>query len=136
VTRGTDAGDSLAAYYASIINNWQRPEFDWSVSKDGTFTVKSKEKPSAVKLWRATNPDARDFRKEKIGNAYTSTDLTETSPGTWVVKAPQAEKGFTASFVEMTYPMPNGMKWKFTTGVKVMPDVYPFPAPQMTPSGN
>jgi len=130
VTRRTDAGDSLAAYYASIINNWKRPEFDWSIDKEGTITVKSQVKPLAVKLWQANNPDARDFRLEKIGPAYKSTDLAETAPNTWVVKAPAVEKGFTAYFVELTYQAPEQMLWKFTTGVKVMPDVYPFPAPQ------
>jgi len=28
------------------------------------------------------------------------------------------------------------MQWKFTTGVKVMPDVYPFPAPQFAKPAN
>ncbi|MBA3975358.1 MAG: PhoPQ-activated pathogenicity [Candidatus Solibacter sp.] len=129
VTRRSDAGDSLATYYASIINNWKRPEFDWSVARDGTITVKSKEKPSAVKLWQAHNPDARDFRLERIGPAYKSTDVAETAPNTWVVKTPAVEKGWVAYFVELTFPAPEGMAWKFTTGVKVMPDAYPFPAP-------
>ncbi len=132
VTRRSDAADSLAAYYASIINNWKRPDFDWSIAKDGTITVRSKVKPSAVKLWQANNPDARDFRLERIGPAYKSSDLTETAPNTWVVAAPKVEKGWTAYFVELTFPAPEEMIWKFTTGVKVMPDIYPFPAPKFT----
>ncbi len=136
VTRRSDAADTLVSYYASIINNWKRPEFDWSIAKDGTITVKSKVKPSAVKLWQANNPDARDFRLERIGPAYKSADLTETAPNTWVVKAPVVEKGWTAYFVELTFPAPDEMIWKFTTGVKVMPDVYPFPAPRLTQSAN
>jgi PhoPQ-activated pathogenicity-related protein len=136
VTRRSDAADSLAAYYASIINNWKRPEFDWSIAKDGTITVKSQVKPSAVKLWQANNPDARDFRLERIGPAYKSTDLAETAPNTWVVKAPAVPKGWTAYFVELTFPAPEQMTWKFTTGVKVMPDVYPFPAPKFATSAN
>ncbi len=136
VTRRSDAADSLATYYASIINNWKRPEFAWSVAKDGTITVKAQDKPLAVKLWQANNPDARDFRLEKIGPAYKSTDLTEAAPNLWIVKAPAVEKGFTAYFVELTFPAPEGMQWKFTTGVKVMPDVYPFPAPQFAKPAN
>jgi PhoPQ-activated pathogenicity-related protein len=136
VTRRSDAGDSLATYYASIINNWKRPEFDWSVAKDGTITVKSKEKPSAVKLWQAHNPDARDFRLERIGPAYKSSDVVETAPNTWVVKTPAVDKGWVAYFVELTFPAPEGMAWKFTTGVKVMPDVYPFPAPLFAAPAN
>ena len=133
VTRRSDAAESLAAYYDSILNNYKRPEFTWDIAKNGTITVKTKEKPAAVKLWQANNPDARDFRLEKIGPAYKSTDLTETKPGVYVAPAPKTEKGYTAYFVELTFPTPSGMKWKFTTDVKVTPDVYPFPAPQLKP---
>lgn len=133
VTRRSDAADSLAAYYDSILNNYKRPEFSWEIAKNGTITVKTKEKPAAVKLWQANNPNARDFRLEKIGPAYTATDLTETKPGVYVAAAPKTEKGYTAYFVELTYPTPGGMQWKFTTDVKVTPDTYPFPAPQLKP---
>lgn len=129
VTRRSDAGESLATYYESIVKNWKRPEFSWTISKDGVITVTCKDKPSAVKLWQATNPDARDFRLEKIGPAYKSRDLTAETENTYVVKLGKPEKGFTASFVELTFPTPGGGSWKFTTDMKVTPDEYPFPAP-------
>jgi len=111
------------------LKNWKRPEFSWTISKDGVITVTCKDKPSAVKLWQATNPDARDFRLEKIGPAYKSRDLTAETENTYVVKLGKPEKGFTASFVELTFPTPGGGSWKFTTDMKVTPDEYPFPAP-------
>lgn len=83
VTRRSDAGDSIAAFYDSILNNYKRPEFSWEIAKDGTITVTAKDKPAAVKLWQANNPHARDFRLEKIGPAYASTDLTESKPGVY-----------------------------------------------------
>ncbi|MBL0160733.1 MAG: PhoPQ-activated pathogenicity-related family protein [Bryobacterales bacterium] len=129
VTRRSDAGESLVTYYESIVKNWKRPEFSWTISKDGVITVTCKDKPSAVKLWQATNPDARDFRLEKIGPAYKSRDLTAETENTYVVKLGKPEKGFTASFVELTFPTPGGGSWKFTTDMKVTPDEYPFPAP-------
>lgn len=129
VTRRSDAGESLLAFYQSIVENWKRPEFDWTISKDGKFTITCKDKPSAVKLWTATNPDARDFRLEKLGPAYKSTDLTAGPGGVYTYQLPKPEKGFTAGFIELTFPTPGGTPWKFTTGVKVVPDVYPFPAP-------
>ncbi len=129
VTRRSDAGESLATYYESIVKNWKRPEFSWTISKEGVITVTCKDKPSAVKLWQATNPDARDFRLEKIGPAYKSKDLTAESENTYVVKLGKPEQGFMASFVELTFPTPGGGSWKFTTDMKVTPDVYPFPAP-------
>lgn len=129
VTRRSDAGASLAAYYQSIVEGWKRPEFSWTITADGKFTVTCKDKPSAVKLWQASNPDARDFRLEKIGPAYKSTDLAPAGNGVYTVQLPKPEKGFTAGFVELTFPTPGGSEWKFTTDVKVVPDVYPFPAP-------
>jgi len=132
VTRGSDAGESIAAFFQSVVTNTPRPEFDWKISKDGTIEVKSKAKPAAVKLWQANNPAARDFRLEKIGKAYTSSDLVEKG-GKWVAKAPQVAKGYTAYFVELTYPSGGKYPFKFTTDVKVLPDVYPFPAPKHTP---
>ena len=132
VTRRSDAGESLAVYYQSILENWKRPEFSWNIAADGAITVTTKDKPAAVKLWQANNPDARDFRLEKIGPAYTSEDLAETKPGVYVAKAPKTEKGYTAYFVELTFPTPGGNNWKFTTAVKVTPDTYPFPPPAFT----
>jgi len=133
VTRRSDAGDSIAAFYDSILNNYKRPQFSWEVAKDGTITVTTRDKPAAVKLWQANNPHARDFRLEKIGPAYTSTDLTESKPGVYIAAPPKVAQGYTAYFVELTYPTPGGMRWKFTTDVKVLPDTYPFPAPTVKP---
>lgn len=131
VTRRSDAGDSLTAFYDSILNNYKRPEFSWDIAPDGTITVVAKDKPEAVTLWQANNPDARDFRLESIGPAYRPTGLSETQPGVYIAAPPKVERGFTAYFVELTFPTPGGMKWKFTTEVKVLPDVYPFPAPEL-----
>jgi len=47
--------------------------------------VVSKERPEAVTLWRATNPEARNFRLDVIGDtAYQSTALTPSGPNTFV----------------------------------------------------
>ncbi|MBI5280209.1 MAG: PhoPQ-activated pathogenicity-related family protein [Candidatus Solibacter usitatus] len=129
VTRRSDAGESLAVYYESIVKGWKRPEFSWTISKDGEIAVTCKDKPSAVKVWRAVNPDARDFRLEKIGPAYRSRDLALSTDGKYVVQVEKPVQGFSANFVELSFATPGGGTWKFTTDVKVVPDVYPFPAP-------
>lgn len=131
VTRRTDAAESLLVYYESILRNWKRPEFSWSIATDGTIEVKSKDKPAAVKLWAATNPNARDFRLERIGPAYRSEVLMEKAPGVYSAKPETPAAGFTAYFIELTFPTPGGSNWKFTTDVKVTPDRYPFPPPEL-----
>lgn len=134
---GTDARESMLAFYSSILNGTPRPKFSWKLQKDGSIKVTCKDKPSSVKLWQATNPNARDFRVDTIGDsAWTSTDLTEKSNGVYVGDVPKPEKGFTAYMVEMTFPSSGFIPFKFTTDVRVKPDIEPFelPTPE-TPKG-
>ncbi len=134
--KDSDAGESLGAFYSQIVTNTPRPQFTWSIDKGGTIRVQTTTTPTSVTLWRATNPDARDFRLEKIGPAYTSTPLTEQGQGQgrgkgqYVVKAEKPPKGWTASFVELRFS--SGTKYPnvFTTGVVVTPDVLPFDPPK------
>jgi PhoPQ-activated pathogenicity-related protein len=87
--------------------------------------VKAKDKPSAVKLWHATNPEARDFRVDTIGKAWKSEPLSDQGDGTYIGKVSKPEKGWTAFMVELTYPNGGSPAFKFTTQVKVVPDVLP-----------
>ena len=123
---GTDARESMLAFYQAILSNKRRPEFSWKKEKDGSLIVKVKDKPAEVKLWKATNPKARDFRVDTIGNAYTSTPLTEQRPGVYVGKVEKPAQGYTAFFVELTYASGGKYPFKFTTEVSVVPDVLPF----------
>ena len=84
-------------------------------------------KPSEVKLWQATNPGARDFRLTSIGPKWKSLPLQTNGEGVYVAKVAPPKRGWTAYMVEMTFP--SGLliaPFKFTTGVKVIPDVEPF----------
>ncbi|MCI0363464.1 MAG: hypothetical protein L0219_06245, partial [Phycisphaerales bacterium] len=107
-----------------------RPRFEWKFEKDGAIRVKVKDKPSEVMLWQATNAEKRDFRLMAIGATYTGTPVTAGSGGLYIAKAPRPEKGWTAYFVELTYPGTGKYPLKFTTGVRVTPDSLPFPAPK------
>ena len=89
----SDALESLHAFYASVVKGTPRPEFSWTFEKDGAIKVVSKERPEAVTLWQATNPDARNFRLDAIGPAYQSTVLTPSGPNTWVARVPAPAKG-------------------------------------------
>jgi PhoPQ-activated pathogenicity-related protein len=131
--KSTDGQQTLAAFYDSVVHDRPRPRFEWGIEKDGTIRVKTIDTPSEVRLWQATNPNARDFRLEEIGPAYQSSVLAEQGGGVYVAKIPKPEKGFTAAFVELTYPAGGKYPLKLTTGVKVIPDVYPFPAYQPAP---
>lgn len=121
---GTDVTESLDAWYHSVVHNVSVPRYSWDVAEDGTITVLSLDKPTQVLLWQATNPEARNFMQDVIGRAYTSTPLQEVEPGRYVTKLDAPESGYTAYYVEMEYPSGLSVPFKFTTGVKIVPDVY------------
>jgi PhoPQ-activated pathogenicity-related protein len=125
----SDARESMQAFYESVVTGASRPKFSWRFENDGAIRVHSITKPTEVKLWQATNPKARDFRLDVIGPAYKSTPLADQGGGVYVGQVDKPSSGWTAYFVEMTYPGQGKYPFKFTTGVKVVPDVLPFAAP-------
>jgi PhoPQ-activated pathogenicity-related protein len=123
--KNTDAQATLLAFYWAQLNGKQLPELTWDLSGDGKYSVKSSVKPRAVKLWSATNPNARDFRLESLGPVYQSKDLpADATEFNGTVEKP--EKGWTAFFVEFTYDIGAPTPLKLTTEVRVTPDVLPF----------
>jgi PhoPQ-activated pathogenicity-related protein len=128
--RKTDAMESLIAFYHALLTGTPRPEFSWRFGADGAIQVETQTRPAAVKLWQATNSQHRDFRLESVGPIYESVPLEPGSDGAYIARVPEPEKGWTAFFVELTYP--SGLEkfpFKFTTPVRVVPDRYPYPAP-------
>lgn len=128
--RNSDARDSLNAFFESIVNNAARPRFTWKFEKDGSITVVTKDQPTEVKLWQATNPKARDFRLDILGPAYKSSPLTAEKPGVYHAQVAAPSEGFTAFFIELTFPGSGKYPYKFTTGVRVTPDKLPFTLPK------
>src|SRR5687768_10779837 len=124
----TDALENLQAFYASIVTNTPRPQITWTFEGDGSIKVVAKDRPDAVVLWQATNPAARNFRQDAIGNAYRSTPLTPTGPNTWVARVTAPGKGWTAFFVELTFPTGGKYPFKETTAIRVLPDTLPYAA--------
>lgn len=125
-TAGTDIQESITAFYDSVLNHRSIPDYAWTVRKDGAIVVSSEVSPSEVKLWQATNPKARDFRVDTIGKAFTSTTLQRRHDGTWVGEVGKPAKGWTAYFVELTYPSGDAYPLKFTTEVSVTPNTLPY----------
>jgi PhoPQ-activated pathogenicity-related protein len=123
-----DAVANLVSWFRAVTQNYPRPRFYWRADrKAGTLTVRVVDTPSQVMLWQASNPKARDFRLESIGPAWTSTPLSGTN-GIYTATV-TADQGWSAFFVELTFPGPADTPLVFTTEVVVTPDVYPFDAP-------
>lgn len=128
--KNSEVWQSVTAFYHSVLKQEPRPRFDWRFERDGAIRVTATDQPSAVKLWRATNPAHRDFRLEALGPAYESTDLEPVRKGVYVARVAKPARGYTAYFVELTFPSSVKHPFKFTTGVRVTPNVLPFPAPE------
>ena len=126
VSEGTDALETILAFYASILNGVDRPKFLWELEKDGSIRVLSGSKVKEVIMWSATNQKARDFRKDTIGNSWEPKVLQQNEDGTYVGIPIKPKKGWKAYFIEMTYETPFGLNLKLTTPVRVIPDTLPF----------
>ena len=124
--KGSDAFETLLACYHAVLTQAPLPQFSWSVEKDNGLRVTTKDKPLAVKLWQATNPNARDFRIETLGPKYESADLKEQGAGVYLGSVEAPPKGWRAFFVELTFPGTGPTPFKFTTQVRVVPDTLPY----------
>jgi len=126
VDNNFDAVLSMVAFYQMIITGKPRPNITWTFEDDGSIRMQSDTPPQQVLLWQANNPKARDFRLATIGPAYKSTELKPEADGSWLGRAATPEKGWTASFIEVTYDTGGGFPFKVSTAVRVLPDTLPF----------
>jgi PhoPQ-activated pathogenicity-related protein len=122
---GSDAGDSILAFYRAVLNSTTLPKFSWKMQADGSIRVQSETKPLEVNLWQATNPKARDFRLLSIGKAYRKSELKSAGKGTYVARVSKPEAGWTAFFAELVFDSGEKEPYKFTTQVQIVPDVLP-----------
>jgi PhoPQ-activated pathogenicity-related protein len=123
---GSDAQDSMLAFYSAIVTGAELPEYSWTNEADGSIRVTTPDKPQEVLLWQAHNPKTRDFRVEHLGKAYTSTVLQPEADGSYVARVEPPKEGFKAYFVELVFDSPAEPPFKFTTGVTISPDTTPF----------
>lgn len=123
---GSDAVESITAFYALILAGKDRPKFSWTNEADGSIRVTTQDAPAEVLLWHATNPEARDFRIETLGAKYTSTVLQDQGGGVYVGQVPEPEQGWSAYYIELNYDVGVGIPLKLSTNVRVIPDVLPY----------
>ena len=130
--KGSDARESVLAFYDAVVAGQPRPQFSWSFAPNGVIELTTATRPLAAVLWQATNPEARDFRLEAIGPAYRRSTLEADGDGTFRARVPEPARGWAAYFVELTFPSRGPFPFKFTTEVRVAPDTLPFgPPPEM-----
>jgi PhoPQ-activated pathogenicity-related protein len=122
----SNAVDTLAAFHYSVVNKIKRPELAWTFPDENTIRVTTKDKPKRVLLWSAVNPEARDFRLDKIGKAYQSTELTPQADGSYVGVAPKPEKGWKAYLVQCEFDIGGPTPMRLTSPVRITPNTLPY----------
>jgi PhoPQ-activated pathogenicity-related protein len=127
--KDSDAVQSIQAFYYSVLTGQSRPTFSWDFPNPESIRVESSTQPQAVRLWKATNPAARDFRLETLGPAYTSIELETRGEGNFQATVNAPEQGWTAFFIELTFPSGGPFPFKFTTPVRIVPDTLPYTRP-------
>jgi PhoPQ-activated pathogenicity-related protein len=119
----------IKPYYQAALGQAPLPQFSWTLQSSNSIRVVAEGSPTAVTLWQASNPTARDFRLETIGAVWQSTPLTDQGGGVYVGTVPVPAQGWRAFFMELTYPRSETPSLKFTTQVYVVPDVLPYHYP-------
>jgi PhoPQ-activated pathogenicity-related protein len=122
---GSDALESMQAFYQALLKGARLPQFSWKIQPDGSIRVQTGDRPVEVNLWQATNPKARDFRLASLGPAYRKSALPSQGEGVYVAKVDRPTQGWTAFFVELVFDSGEKAPYKFTTHVHVVPDVLP-----------
>ena len=109
------------------------PDFSATLLDDGSIRVTTGDdpQPDKVMLWQATNPRARDFRLEAIGEAWESTSLSRDEEGAFVGRVEIPQEGYIAYAVELRYDEDNfagllDLKQYYTSKVNILPEVMPF----------
>ena len=123
--KGTDVPLSLLAFYNAFLTSAPLPQFNWKHEAPGEVRITTRTEPFEVKLWEATNPDARDFRLEKLGPVWKSSEVKIVKSGHYTVHVPKPAKGWTAYFVELKFNSGMMSPHIFTTDARVVPDVRP-----------
>ncbi|MGI0119282.1 PhoPQ-activated protein PqaA family protein [Zooshikella sp. RANM57] len=99
------AGKALKDYYKMIVTDAPRPVIQWNASNDHqTVEITTMFEPKSVKLWKAHNPNKRDFRITS-NIKYKSFNIQgKCQKERCAYHLPKEQKeGYTSSFLEFSY---------------------------------
>lgn len=126
----TDHGGSVwydfYAFYSAFLTNVPRPVFSWTKEVDGSLRIQTVTTPTQVLLWKASNPNARNFQLGVIGAAWTSSVLTSQGGGVYIAQVPVPAQGWTAFMAELAFPSGGPFPFMMTTEVSVVPQTLPY----------
>lgn len=123
-----DVGLAALSWLDNILDGKSGPDYSWSFQADGSIRVETVTPPKKVVLWQASNPIARDFRLETLGEAWAGKELQDDGNGVYVARVAPPAQGWTAYLVEMAYEEAALLETDqvYTTAVRVTPQTLPF----------
>ncbi len=119
--KGTDAFDSLAAFYQSIVAGSPRPKFSGSSSTMARFALKAKQR-------RLTLPSGRQPTRNTATSGWKPSDhlskqQTAAQPtGRLHGPGSKTTERLDSVLCGLTYPRAGKYPFKFTTAVRIVPD--------------
>ena len=133
---------NLFGWYLAETQNRALPQFTYSFETNGAIRVQIPDisRLKGVKLWQATNPSARDFRKyilDPLDISWTSADVLPVTPDgkTFLGNPGEPQDGWTGYFLQLTFQNPAAFSVTvpgvtvpdlvFTTPIRIIPDAYP-----------
>jgi PhoPQ-activated pathogenicity-related protein len=121
-----DLAFSSLAWINDLNGTETPPGIEWTFETDGSIRATPERPPTAAYLVQATNPEARDFRLERIGAAWTRTPLQPEQDGTYVAFVEPPPQGWSAFAIEMVFDQEVSERQVFTTDVRITPDLLPY----------
>lgn len=111
-----------------VLDNKGSPQITWALEGGNALRVTPTTPPKRVRLWQATNLNARDFRLESAGAIWSSQDLAPQPDGSYVGAVQPPAQGWRAFFVDVTFDTAGVLEpdQVYSTGVQIIPDVLPY----------
>lgn len=135
---GSDALESIAAFLSLVARDEQIPSIDWTRRGANQIEIATSRKPIEAKVWKAYNPNRRDFRllpstdpsgkSRPRGPVFSGRPLTSNSEDGTSFEASVEEPltGWTAWTVEFAFDVGLPVPLKLSTDVQVTPTQLPF----------
>jgi PhoPQ-activated pathogenicity-related protein len=100
-----------------VADGYQPPSYSFTQLADGTIEVQTSGTIADAKLFQATNVNAREFRYAAVGGIFTNTNLTDQGGGVFRGNVPTPAQGWTAYFIQLSFPIPTGGLATVSSGV-------------------
>ena len=121
----------MASAFGALSSTQQPlPDMTWRTLEDGCLELCVNRQPDLAQVWVCHNPEQRDFRKDVLlanNFSYNSKPINPVKQSPWVYRfIPESSvQGWTAFFIEACFKNAPYPDLKLTTGIQVLPDVYP-----------